>query len=180
MKQGFLFIYFVLYIVALVSLLPAAGGGRIPCNQLADSLAAVFSQPVSLDVPHTVRLQIARLTMGDRVLDTRSVSTEIRVYLSGVTLEEERKGVVYQIAALDGAPDLHCVTDSVTGVGVISQTFSRTGRYRYTITGKFRRLVPAQIPQCVRELLHHLNGLELEARQDFEIIVEASDFRTPC
>ena len=180
MRQSFLFIYFVLYLVAVVALLPAAGGGRIPCKDLADSLANVLSQPVALDLPRVVHVQLPRLTMGERVLDTKPASTEIRAYLTGTLSDVEREGVTYEIRPLDSAPALQCKIDSTTGAGILSQTFQKTGRYRYTVVGRFRRHVPAALPTCVREMLQHLDGLSIEARSDLEIQVAASDFRTPC
>lgn len=180
MKQSFLFIYFVLYLVAIVALIPAAGGGRIPCNALADSLARVYAEPLGIDVPAVIRTQLPRLTMGERVLEKRVDTTIIRIQVAGLISPEERQSVTYIVEPIGNAPALSCSTNPTTGTGTIAHAFEQTGTFRYKVIARVRRSIPENLPRCVKELLTNIEGKQLETEARFEVTVRAVDFRTPC
>lgn len=171
MKQSFLIVYFVLYIVALVSLLPAAGGGRIPCGRLADSLAISLSENISITAPRQVHLQLYRLRMGSMIIETQPQTTTIQVFPTGLVSPQERKEIVYRLTPDGDAPPLQSTTEETTGIGVISHQFKQAGRFRYLITGEVRRHLPDRLPSCVKELLSSLEGRTLRGMTEMEVVI---------
>ena len=180
MKQSFLFIYFVLYLVALVSLLPLSSGGRVPCKQIADSLATIFSDSISLSAPQRIHVRIYRLNMGNRVLDTKSDTSRIYLIAKGLTTPEERTTIAYRVESTNKGPALTCVTEAATGIGLITNRFTQRGVFHYRVTAEVRRHIPANLPKCVREMLSGLDGKTLTAGTEFEVVVEYDDFAAPC
>jgi hypothetical protein len=178
MRQSFLIIYFVLYIVAIVSLLPAAGGGRIPCGRLADSLSVSLSERIAITAPRQVQLQLYRLRMGNMIVETEPRTTTLQVFTTGLVSPQERKEIAYQVLAEGKAPPLQCTTDTTTGVGLITHQFKDAGTFRYRITGEVRRHLPDKLPSCVKELLADLEGRMFRDTTEMEVIV-AYDYIEP-
>ncbi len=179
MKQSFLIVYFVLYLVAVVALLAGSGGGRIPCGQLADSMSVSLSEGIYVTAPRTVQVQLYRLKMGSMTVEGRPRTTNIPVYATGLVSPQEREKIVYQVTAHGSAPQLECVTDRETGIGLIAYRFTQVGKFRYTITGEVDRHIPDKLPLCVRELLSGLQGKTLTSSTDVEVIVEYDYIEPP-
>ncbi len=171
MRQSFLIVYFVLYIVAIVSLLPAAGGGRIPCGRLADSLSVSLSEGIAITAPRHVQLQLYRVRMGSMIVETEPQTTTLQVFTTGLVSPHERKEIAYQFLPDGNAPPLQCTTDTATGIGLITHQFSQAGRFRYQITGEVRRHLPDKLPSCVKELLAGLEGKPLRDTTVMEVVV---------
>ena len=179
MKQSFFVIYFVLYLVAVVSLLAGSGGGRIPCAQLADSMSVSLSENILVTAPRTVQVQLYRLKMGNMTVEGRPQTTNIPVYATGLVSQQEREKIIYTVTAQGNAPELLCVTNVETGIGLISHRFTQVGKYRYTITGQVERHIPDKLPLCVRELLSTLQGKMLTSSTDLEVLVEYDYIEPP-
>lgn len=150
MKQKTSF-YFVLYLVALVSLLDVITERDDAQREIAEILVKKISEAPELQVPDTL------------IWFTKDSSRAI-IRARGLDTEAEKRSIKYELKSLDGdwpsglAPD---IAKDEEGNGILTGRMTEKGIYRLQAIAEVNRGLPRDLPESVRDLILRQLGDEI-------------------
>lgn len=150
MKQKTSF-YFVLYLVALVSLLDVIAERDDAQREIAEILVKKISEAPELQVPDTL------------IWFTKDSSRAV-IRARGLETDAERRSIRYELKALDGdlpeglGPE---ITKDEEGNGILSGRITEKGVYRLQAVAEVNRGLPRDLPESVRDLIIRQLGDEI-------------------
>lgn len=150
MKQKTSF-YFILYLVALVSLLDVITERDDAQREIAEILVKKISEAPELQIPDTLIWFVQ---------DSSRALLKVR----GLDAPAERTNIEYELRSPDG--DLpqglsRTIEKDAEGNGILTGTFEEKGLYRLQAFANVNRELPAELPESVRDLIRRQLGNEI-------------------
>lgn len=171
MKQKTSF-YFVLYLVALISLLEVITERDEAQLEMAEILVKKISEPPELQVPDTL-IWFAKDT-------SRSL---IRV--RGLTNDTERANILYTLTPVGGEAPAGLspmITKDGDGNGILAGRIEQKGLYTLQATAEVRRELPDELPESVKDVINRQLGNEIPLKSrpvTFTLKVEGAGAAPP-
>ena len=172
MKQKTSF-YFVLYIVAIVSLLNVITERDEAQQEMVQVLLKkITSAPV--------------LTARDTILWTAKDSGHAVISVAGLMSPLEMSGIRYAIASLDPDPPAGLASEPVVdprGNAILAGKINEKGTYTFQATATVEREIPRDIPDVVHDAITRLSGEKVSLKSDpvnFVVKVEGSTIAHPA
>jgi hypothetical protein len=150
MKQKTSF-YFVMYLVALVSLLEVMTERDEAQREIVQILINKISEPPELEIPDTV-VWFAKQ-------EGRSL-----IKVRGLESGAEKKDIIYNLKSIDGsAPEglANPITKDEEGNGVLAGNVAEKGLYTLQATAQINRALPSDLPEAVRDIISRQLGDEI-------------------
>ena len=165
--------YFVLYIVAIVSLLDVITERDEAQQEMVQVLLKkITSAPV--------------LSARDTVVWTVKDSGRAMISVAGLATPAEMAHIHYAIASLDPDPPSGMERDPVidpSGNAVLAGKIDEKGTYSFQATATVEREIPTDIPDVVHEAIVRLSGDRVSLKSDpvnFVVKVEGSSIAHPA
>jgi hypothetical protein len=172
MKQKTSF-YFILYLVAIVSLLDVITERDEAQEEMVGLLLKkISSAPV--------------LSTRDTVVWTAKENGRAAISVAGLSTPLEMANIRYAIASLDPAPPAGLASQpeiDSKGNAVISGKINEKGTYSFQATATVEREIPTDIPDAVREAIHRLSGEKVSLKSEpvnFVLKVEGNNIAHPA
>lgn len=172
MKQKTSF-YFILYLVAIVSLLDVITERDEAQEEMVGLLLKkIASAPV--------------LSTRDTVVWTAKDSGRAMITVAGLATPLEMTNIRYAIASLDQAPPRGVQTDPVidqSGNAILSGKIAEKGTYNFQATATVEREIPDDIPEAVRDAINRLSGSKVALKTqpvNFVVKVEGKTTSAPA
>ncbi len=171
MKQKTSF-YFVMYLVALVSLLEVMTERDEAQREIVQILVSKISEPPELEVPDTV-VWFAKQ-------DSRSL-----IKVRGLENGTEKATILYELKSVGGgAPEglSTPISKDTEGNGILSGAVLEKGFYNLQATAQVSRELPADLPEAVRDLIIRQLGNEIPLKSkpvSFTLKVEGAGSAPP-
>ncbi|MEK7670604.1 MAG: hypothetical protein AAB344_00090, partial [Bacteroidota bacterium] len=150
MKQKTSF-YFVLYLVALVSLLDVITERDDAQREIAEILVKRISEAPELQVPDTL------------IWFTKDSSRAL-LKVRGLETATEKANIFYELKSLDGAmPEglSPSITKDSEGNGILVGKIMEKGFYKLQASAQVSRELPEELPESVRDLIRRQLGNEI-------------------
>ncbi|MER3524333.1 MAG: hypothetical protein C4326_09765 [Ignavibacteria bacterium] len=150
MKQKTSF-YFVLYLVALVSLLDVITERDDAQREIAEILVKKISEAPELQVPPTL-------------IWFTNDSSRALIRVRGLDTEAEKQSIKFELKSLDGNLPEGLASEIVKdeeGNGILAGRLSEKGIYRLQTVAEVNRELPRDLPESVRDLIKRQLGDEI-------------------
>lgn len=165
--------YFILYLVAIVSLLDVITERDEAQEEMVSLLLKkITSAPV--------------LSARDTVVWTAKEQGRAAITVAGLSSPAEMSKIRYAIASLDPAPPSGIDTKpklDATGNATLEGTINEKGIYSFQATASVEREIPTDIPDAVRDAIHRLSGDKVSLKSEpvnFVVKVEGSSISHPA
>jgi hypothetical protein len=171
MKQKTSF-YFVLYLVALVSLLDVITERDDAQREIAEILVKKISEAPELQVP-------------DTLIWFAKDSSRSLIKVRGLETVTEKENILYELKSLEGDfPEglSTILTKDADGNGILAGKILEKGFYKLQASAQVNRELPSELPESVRDLIIRELGNEIPLTSkpvSFTLKVEAAGAAPP-
>ncbi|MEK9137991.1 MAG: hypothetical protein AAB393_12770, partial [Bacteroidota bacterium] len=172
MKQKTSF-YFILYLVAIVSLLDVITERDEAQDEMVSLLLKkITSAPV--------------LSARDTVVWTAKDSGRAMISVAGLASPLEMASIRYVIASLDPTPPAGVAKEPAIdskGNGILAGKISEKGVYNFQATATVEREIPTDMPEAVRDAINRLSGNKVSLKSNpvnFVVKVEGKNTFAPA
>lgn len=171
MKQKTSF-YFVLYLVALVSLLDVISERDEAQREIVEILVKKISEAPELQVP-------------DTLIWFAKDSSRSLIKVRGLETDDEKKNISYELKPVDGSMP-EGLSENVSldreGNGILAGRVLEKGLYSLQATAQVNRELPSELPESVRDLINRQLGDEIPLKTkpvNFTLKVEGAGAAPP-